>query len=169
METKEKERQGRRWLIYFGAAKIWIRVRAPCLKLPTYKLSFIPSLSSLIFSNIVSPTSLFDPPSLFAPLSFLSLSLSRQDPLLYTSLIHTYIHWQGLGRRGIEKERSDRAFSRDNPCEIIYRIERRPTLLPLVSIIVSRRFIDAPRKRLLPESRLLTIRSLKATSTNTGW
>ena len=32
-EKKEKEPGGRRWLIYFGAAKIWIRVRAPCLKL----------------------------------------------------------------------------------------------------------------------------------------
>lgn len=127
---------------------------------PPFPLSFSPTSFHRLLSSILHLSSR---PYLF------SLSLSRQDPLLYTSLIHTYIHWQGLGRRGIEKERSDRAFSRDNPCEIIYRIERRPTLLPLVSIIVSRRFIDAPRKRLLPESRLLTIRSLKATSTNTGW
>lgn len=161
VETKEKERQGRRWLIYFGAAKIWIRVRAPCLKLPTYKLSFIPSppLSSLIFSTIVSPTSpSFSILHLSSRPYLLSLALSGQDPLLYTSA--TYIHWQGLGRDELRKK--DRAPLRDNPFEIIYRIERRPTLLPLVSIIVSRRFIDAPRKRLLPESRLLAIRSLKA-------
>lgn len=101
METKEKERQGRRWLIYFGAAKIWIRVRAPCLKLPTYKLSFIPSLSSLIFSNIVSPTSLFDPPSLFAPVSFLSLSLSLDRILCYIRFLYTRIF---IGRDLVDEE-----------------------------------------------------------------
>lgn len=161
VETKEKERQGRRWLIYFGAAKIWIRVRAPCLKLPTYKLSFIPSppLSSLIFSTVVSPTSpsfsilhLSSRPYLLS----LSRSLRTGSSLIYVGHVYSLA---GTWPRRIEKERSDR---RDNPFEIIYRIERRPTLLPLVSIIVSRRFIDAPRKRLLPESRLLAIRSLKA-------
>lgn len=119
-----------------------------------------PLLSHFLHHRFTDFSLLFDPPSFFAPLPSLSLSLalSGQDPLLYTSA--TYIHWQGLGRDELRKK--DRAPLRDNPFEIIYRIERRPTLLPLVSIIVSRRFIDAPRKRLLPESRLLAIRSLKA-------
>lgn len=104
VETKEKERQGRRWLIYFGAAKIWIRVRAPCLKLPTYKLSFIPSpplsFSPPSFHRLLLPfrSSIF----LRAPTFSLSLSLSGQDPLLYTSA--TYIHWQGLGRDELRKK-----------------------------------------------------------------
>lgn len=132
METKEKERQGRRWLIYFGAAKIWIRVRAPCLKLPTYKLSFIPFPSHFLPTPFLP---LFDPPSFPPPP--LSLILSRQDrPFVYSLVARTW-------SRRIEKGR----ITRD-----IYRIGRLPTLLPL--IIVSRRFIDAPRKRLLPESRL---------------
>lgn len=160
VETKEKERQGRRWLIYFGAAKIWIRVRAPCLKLPTYKLSFIPSpplsFSPPSFHRLLPPfrSSIF----LRAPTFSLSLfrSLRTGSSLIYVGHVYSLA---GTWPRRIEKERSDR---RDNPFEIIYRIERRPTLLPLVSIIVSRRFIDAPRKRLLPESRLLAIRSLKA-------
>lgn len=121
-------------------------------------LPFPLSFSPPSFHRLLSPfrSSIF----LRAPTFSLSLSLalSGQDPLLYTSA--TYIHWQGLGRDELRKK--DRAPLRDNPFEIIYRIERRPTLLPLVSIIVSRRFIDAPRKRLLPESRLLAIRSLKA-------
>lgn len=92
METKEKERQGRRWLIYFGAAKIWIRVRAPCLKLPTYKLSFIPFPSHFLPTPFLP---LFDPPSFPPPLS---LSFSRDR------IGHSYIHWsQGLGRDELRK------------------------------------------------------------------
>lgn len=109
-ETKEKERQGRRWLIYFGAAKIWIRVRAPCLKLPTYKLSFIPSpfLSHFLhrrFSTDFSLPPLFDPPSFFAPLPSLFLSLRTAS-----SLIHVYSSAGTWSKRRIEKERSDRAL-----------------------------------------------------------
>lgn len=99
METKEKERQGRRWLIYFGAAKIWIRVRAPCLKLPTYKLSFIPSLSSLIFSNIDFSFSLRSSISLRAPIFSLSLSLDRI--LCYIRLLYTRIF---IGRDLVDEE-----------------------------------------------------------------
>lgn len=127
-----------------------------------YQLINSPSSPPLPFPLSFSPPSFHRllPPfrsSIFLRAPTFSLSLS-QDRILYTSA--TYIHWQGLGRDELRKK--DRAPLRDNPFEIIYRIERRPTLLPLVSIIVSRRFIDAPRKRLLPESRLLAIRSLKA-------
>lgn len=115
-----------------------------------------PLLSHFLHHRFTDFSLLFDPPSFFAPLPSLSRSLRTGSSLIYVGHVYSLA---GTWPRRIEKERSDR---RDNPFEIIYRIERRPTLLPLVSIIVSRRFIDAPRKRLLPESRLLPIRSLKA-------
>lgn len=140
VETKEKERQGRRWLIYFGAAKIWIRVRAPCLKLPTYKLSFIPFPPHFLHRS--TPLPLLDPPS--RPFLSFSLFLSfSRDRIVYTDRPFVYSLVARTWSRRIEKG----LITRD-----IYRIELLPTLLPL--IIVSRRFIDAPRKRLLPESRL---------------
>lgn len=133
-----------------------------------YQLINSPSSPPLPFPLSFSPPSFHRllPPfrsSIFLRAPTFSLSLSRSlrtgSSLIYVG--HVYSLAATWPRR-IEKERSDRAPLRDNPFEIIYRIERRPTLLPLVSIIVSRRFIDAPRKRLLPESRLLAIRSLKA-------
>lgn len=133
-----------------------------------YQLINSPSSPPLPFPLSFSPPSFHRllPPfrsSIFLRAPTFSLSLFRSlrtgSSLIYVG--HVYSLAATWPRR-IEKERSDRTPLRDNPFEIIYRIERRPTLLPLVSIIVSRRFIDAPRKRLLPESRLLAIRSLKA-------
>lgn len=139
--TKEKEtpRRGRRWLIYFGAAKIWIRVRAPCLKLPTYKLSL--SLQhglsfSLTFAFFVSPY----------PSPFRSLSLSRRHPLYISHPIHRAGRRKGTNarlRRLVDELRKVRLclprIIRD-----IYRIT--PAYLTALdywsAIIVSRRFIS---------------------------
>lgn len=88
---EERERWGRRWLIYFGAAKIWIRVRAPCLKLPTYKLwrslsIFLPDCTSL-FSIFLSLPSLL----LLCSRRFHSLRLFLFSYVMIISLAFTRV------------------------------------------------------------------------------